>query len=86
MVVWLYIVTGTGTMVLFSVFDVAMYLHRLDPDAHVEDSPTAVKLAAVNGHINNFAALTARLKIDPGWFQLAQVDNLSTSSQASKLR
>jgi len=27
----------------------------------------------VNGHINTFAALTARLKTDPEWFQLAQL-------------
>jgi len=47
--------------------------HGLDPDAHVEDSPTAVELAAVNGHINTFAALTAILKIDPEWFQMAQL-------------
>ena len=50
-------------------------MYRLDPEAHEGDSPTAVELAAVNGHIETFDALIARLQVAPDndWFQLAQV-------------
>ena len=50
-------------------------MYRLDPEAHLEDSPTAVELAAVSGCVKTFALLTARLQIDSNseWFQLAQV-------------
>ena len=47
----------------------------MDPEAHEGESPTAVELAAVNGQIETFEALRARLEIatDNEWFQLAQV-------------
>ena len=50
-------------------------MYRLDPEAHLEDSPTAVELAAVNGCVKTFALLKARLQTDSNseWFQLAQV-------------
>ena len=50
-------------------------MHRLDPEAHQEDTPRAVELAAVNGRVESFAALAAHLQIDSDneWFQLAQV-------------
>jgi len=49
--------------------------HGLDPEAHQEDSPRAVELAAVNGRVESFAALAAHLQIDSDneWFQLAQL-------------
>jgi len=47
--------------------------HGLDPEAHEEDSPRAVELAAVHGHGETFAALTAHLNLDNEWLQLAQV-------------
>jgi len=49
--------------------------HGLDPEAHLEDSPTAVELAAVNGCVKTFALLKARLQTDSNseWFQLAQL-------------
>ena len=50
-------------------------MHRVDPEAHLEDSPRAVQLASLNGRVETFAALAAHLHIDPNdeWFQLAQV-------------
>ena len=50
-------------------------MHRVDPEAHLEDSPQAVQLAALNGRVETFSALAAHLQIDPNdeWFQLAQV-------------
>ena len=50
-------------------------MYRLDPEAHLDDSPTAVELAALSGCVKTFALLTARLQIDSNseWFQLAQV-------------
>jgi len=50
-------------------------MHRVDPEAHLEDSPRAVQLAALNGRIETFAALATHLHIDPKdeWFQLAQL-------------
>ena len=50
-------------------------LLRGDPEAHQEDTPRAVELAAVNGRIETFATLAAHLQIDSDdeWFQLAQV-------------
>jgi len=49
--------------------------HGGDPEAHQEDTPRAVELAAVNGRIETFAALAAHLQIDSDdeWFQLAQL-------------
>jgi len=49
--------------------------HGMDPEAHEGESPTAVELAAVNGQIETFEALRARLEIAPDndWFQLAQL-------------
>ena len=50
-------------------------MYRLDPESQKEDSPTALELAAVNGHFDSFVQLIARLKIAPDdeWFQMAQV-------------
>ena len=59
---------------------------RLDPEAHEGESPRAVELAAVNGCVETFALLTARLEIDSNsvWFQLAQVCVGEVVSQKSK--
>ena len=54
-----------------------MYLHcRLDPTAHLDDSPTAVELAADNGHAETFALLAAKLEMDSDWLKLVQVCGL----------
>ena len=52
-----------------------MYLHRLDPEAHMKDSPSALELAAIEGFRETFALLAGRLKIDSNndWLKLAQV-------------
>ena len=50
-----------------------MYLHRLNPEVHSEDSPTALELAADHGHTEAFALLAAAQEIDSDWFKLAQV-------------
>ena len=56
-----------------------MYLHcRLDPKAHLDDSPTAVELAADSGHEETFALLAAKLEMDSDWLKLAQVCGLVT--------
>merc|ERR1719430_3064384 len=47
--------------------------HGLDPEAHSEDSPTALELAADDGHAETFALLASKLEIDSDWFKLAQV-------------
>jgi len=60
--------------------------HGLDPEAHEGESPRAMELAAVNGCVETFALLTARLEIDSHsvWFQLAQVCVGEVVSQKSK--
>merc|ERR1719339_367646 len=60
--------------------------HRLDPEAHQEDSPRAVELAAVHGHVETFAALASRLDLDDEWFQLAQVLVLGMSRDGGNHR
>jgi len=50
--------------------------HGLDPDCHAEGTPRAVELAAVNGHVEAFSLLAARLHMDSHnseWFQLGQL-------------
>jgi len=47
--------------------------HGLDPKAHLDDSPTAVELAADHGHAETFALLAAKLEMDSDWLKLAQV-------------
>ena len=49
---------------------------RLHPEEYVEGSPGAIELAAVNGHVEVFSVLAAKLKMDSQnseWFQLGQV-------------
>ena len=56
--------------------------HRLDPESHREGAPRAIELAAVNGHVDTFSMLAARLKMDSQnneWFQLGQVGSLSSN-------
>jgi len=50
--------------------------HGLDPESHREGAPRAIELAAVNGHVDTFSMLAARLKMDSQnneWFQLGQL-------------
>merc|ERR1719249_398245 len=50
--------------------------HGLDHNSQVEETPTPIQLAAVNGHMGTFSLLAARLQMDSDnseWFQLGQV-------------
>ena len=41
-----------------------LYFLRLDPESHPEETPSAVELAAINGHVDTFSLLAARLQMD----------------------
>jgi len=50
--------------------------HGLDHNSQVEETPTPIQLAAVNGHMDAFSLLAARLQMDSDnseWFQLGQL-------------
>ena len=56
----------------------------MDPELHPEGTPRAIELAAINGHIDAFSLLAARLRMDSQndeWFQMGQVGSLSSSSR-----
>jgi len=52
------------------------FSHRLDLESHREGTPRAIELAAINGHVDAFSLLAARLQMDSQnneWFQLGQL-------------
>ena len=56
--------------------------HRLDTESNQEGTPRAIELAAVNGHVDAFSLLAARIQMDSQnneWFQLGQVGLLSAN-------
>ena len=58
------------------------FSHRLDLESHREGTPRAIELAAINGHVDAFSLLAARLQMDSQnneWFQLGQVRSLSSN-------
>ena len=66
---------------LYSV-SLMLHSHRLDPESHREGTPRAIELAAINGHVDAFSLLAARLKMDSQnneWFQLGKVPLLSSN-------
>jgi len=53
-----------------------LFDHGLDPACQVEGTPRAIELAAVNGQVDAFSLLAARLHMDSHnseWFQLGQL-------------
>jgi len=63
--------------------------HGLDPECHVEGSPGAIELAAVNGHLDVFSILEERLKMDPQnseWLQLGKLLVLGMAKQNDEFK
>jgi len=63
--------------------------HRLDLECHVEGSPRAIELAAVNGRLDVFSILEERLKMDPQnseWLQLGKLLVLGMARQNDEFK
>ena len=74
-----YVLKSDSRLCLVSLMSLS---HRLDLESHREGTPRAIELAAINGHVDAFSLLAARLQMDSQnneWFQLGQVRSLSSN-------
>merc|ERR1712192_142308 len=61
--------------------------HGLEPEWHCEGTPRAVELAAVNGHVDTFSLLAARLRMENNdWFQLGQLLVLAVAGKDEEFK
>jgi len=63
--------------------------HGLQPDWHCDGSPPPIQLAAVNGHLDAFSLLAARLEMDSDnneWFQLGQLMALGMAGKIDEFK
>jgi len=80
---WLQFTAGEGkTEYLQLLLD-----HGLEPEWHPEGTPRAVELAAVNGHVDAFSLLAARLPMENNeWFQLGQLLLLAVTGKDEEFK